>query len=240
MRLASDSAVSVALSTPSVILDMSSNSETRSTTALESKAPRPLFSYGTPRALPLLAWAITGDCKQTTLVATLVQPARVRICPVISPRQRLSGRCQRVKLDDLEVETYKPTPVVVEVLKSGPGLDSEKEVVEVVDADIYLWDGEHDALSGEDWDLATVVRERLNEWLDLFGGMELVGDADVVLDQLHECIVLDLPFRRGGFGHGCRNHAVNEHLIPLWALACVYQWFVHPSQRQSRQTCERM
>ena len=41
-----------------------------------------------------------------------------------------------------------------------------------------LWNGDLDAISTEDWDLETFIRERLDDWLELFGHMELVGDDE--------------------------------------------------------------
>jgi len=50
---------------------------------------------------------------------------------------------------------------------------------QMVDVDIYLWNGERDAVSVDRWDLDTFIRDRLNDWIELFAGMELVGeDAD--------------------------------------------------------------
>ena len=46
----------------------------------------------------------------------------------------------------------------------------------MVDADVYLWNGERDAVSVDRWDLDTFIREHLNDWIELFAGMELVGD----------------------------------------------------------------
>ncbi|KAI1751747.1 hypothetical protein F4782DRAFT_176923 [Xylaria castorea] len=42
----------------------------------ESK-PRPLFIYGTLHALPLLAWASTGDASNISAVSKLIQLATV-------------------------------------------------------------------------------------------------------------------------------------------------------------------
>ena len=78
---------------------------------------------------------------------------------------------QRKKLDHFEGESYKPTPVSVTVFRDG-------EPDEVVEADMYLWDGEMDCLSSEPWNLGRFVRERLDDWIDHFEGMELVGEDD--------------------------------------------------------------
>ncbi|KAG6372230.1 hypothetical protein JVT61DRAFT_8030 [Boletus reticuloceps] len=54
----------------------------------------------------------------------------------------------------------------------GGDYDAER-----VEADMYLWDGDPEDISKEGWDLVTFERERLVDWLELFGGMELVGDG---------------------------------------------------------------
>jgi hypothetical protein len=73
-------------------------------------------------------------------------------------------KSQRKKLDDFEGEAYMVTPVQVTI------------VGQMVDADAYLWNGERDAVSADCWDLDTFIRERLDDWIELFAGMELVGD----------------------------------------------------------------
>ncbi|KAF5570398.1 hypothetical protein FPHYL_1234 [Fusarium phyllophilum] len=120
----------------------------------ESSKPRPLFIYGTLRARPLLAWALTGDATNTELISTLARPAKVRGY----------ARYTRKKLDDFESEIYTPTSVDA-VLEDGS----------VVEADMYVWAGDQDALSDEPWELDTFVKERLEDWLDLFEGMEMIG-----------------------------------------------------------------
>jgi len=60
------------------------------------------------------------------------------------------GTSQRKKLDDFEGEAYVVTPVQVTVV-GGEG--------QMVDADIYLWNGERDAVSADRWDLDAFIRE---------------------------------------------------------------------------------
>ncbi|KAI1070149.1 hypothetical protein LB507_007942 [Fusarium sp. FIESC RH6] len=148
--------------------------------------PRPLFVYGTLRALPLLAWAITGDASNTNTVQRFAHPAKVhgyarfsvRHCdyPAVVEKESsevdgylliLETKSQRKKLDDFEGEAYKVTPVEV-VMEDGTK----------VEADMYVWDGDIERLSDEPWELEWFVNERLEDWLDLFEGMELVGDGD--------------------------------------------------------------
>jgi hypothetical protein len=44
-----------------------------------------------------------------------------------------------------------------------------------LDAFTYVWKGEAYALADEDWSFEYFETERLETWLELFGGMELVG-----------------------------------------------------------------
>ncbi|KAH7189580.1 AIG2-like family-domain-containing protein [Fusarium flagelliforme] len=146
--------------------------------------PRPLFVYGTLRALPLLAWAVTGDASNTSTVQRFAHPAKVHDytrlsvnhCDYPAVVKKESGEVdgylliletmsQRKKLDDFEGEAYKITPVEV-VMEDGTR----------VEADMYVWDGDMEKLSDEPWELEWFVKERLGDWLDLFEGMELVGD----------------------------------------------------------------
>ncbi|KIM36018.1 hypothetical protein M413DRAFT_449462 [Hebeloma cylindrosporum] len=146
---------------------------------------RPLFLYGTLRALPLLAWALTGDHRKhdqiipLTEAATLPGFSRLSIIGkdypalVREPSSTTDGllfrpqtRSQRRKLDDFEGESYEVTPVTVIVEKHG--------MQERVDADVYLWNGDAE-LSSLPWDLEVFKRDRLEDWLDIFSGMELVG-----------------------------------------------------------------
>lgn len=137
--------------------------------------------------MPLLAWALTGDSRKTDVVAPLVKPAELKgyarfsllgkDYPAVIKHDEASivdglllcpqDRSQRRKLDDFEGEAYAVAPVQVAVV----GEDGR-----MVDADIYLWNGERDAVSVDRWDLAAFIRERLDDWIELFAGMELVGD----------------------------------------------------------------
>ncbi|KAI1119772.1 AIG2-like protein [Nemania abortiva] len=160
----------------------------------ESK-PRPLFIYGTLRALPLLAWALTGDASNISAVSKLVQPAIIhgyarfslRNCdyPAVvkhKPQSSVDGyllilgtTSQRKKLDDFEGETYRLKSVAVTVLDCDGDSHKQKEQIE---ADIYVWAGDTDALIDTPWELESFEKERLQDWLDLFEGMELVGDDE--------------------------------------------------------------
>ncbi|RSL84298.1 hypothetical protein CEP51_004006 [Fusarium floridanum] len=154
--------------------------------AKQSTTPRPLFVYGTLRALPLLSWALTGDASNTEAVLPLLHPAKVygyarfalrnRDYPAVVQHEDASSvvdgyllllktTSQRKKLDDFEGEAYKVTPVSVELVD---GI--------TIDADMYVWDGDIGAVSTEPWELDTFIKERLEDWIDLFEGMELVGE----------------------------------------------------------------
>jgi hypothetical protein len=137
--------------------------------------------------MPLLAWALTGDSRKTDIVAPLVKPAVLKgyarfsllgkDYPALVKHDNTStvdglllypqDKSQRKKLDDFEGETYTVTPVQVTVVG---------EEDQIVDADIYLWNGDCDAVSADRWDLDTFIRERLEDWIQLFAGMELMGD----------------------------------------------------------------
>ncbi|KAI2629508.1 AIG2-like protein [Hypoxylon sp. NC1633] len=158
---------------------------------MSSSKPRPLFIYGTLRALPLLAWALTGDKSNIPAVTRLIQPAKVygyaRFSlrnldyPAVAvvkdkPDSSVDGyllmpetTSQRRKLDNFEGEAYKAVPVTVTISDSGK---------ETVEADLYLWVGDPDVLTVDPWELETFEKERLGDWLDLFEGMELVGESD--------------------------------------------------------------
>lgn len=137
--------------------------------------------------MPLLSWALTGDFRKTDVVAPLVKPAELKgyarfsllgkDYPALIKHDEAStvdglllcpqDKSQRKKLDNFEGDAYMVTPVQVTIVgEEGP----------MVDADIYLWNGERDAVSVDRWDLDTFIRERLDDWIDLFAGMELVGD----------------------------------------------------------------
>lgn len=143
--------------------------------------------------MPLLTWALTGDASNVTAVSKLVQPAKVygyarfslrnRDYPAVIKHELDSSvdgyllipeiTSQRKKLDDFEGEVYEPTPVSVTVFES----DGSPRV-EVVEADIYFWAGDTSILTTDPWELEIFEREKLESWLDLFEGMELVGGSE--------------------------------------------------------------
>ncbi|KHN94482.1 AIG2-like protein [Metarhizium album ARSEF 1941] len=151
--------------------------------------PKPLFVYGTLCAKELLAWALTGDSSNVDYIDTLIRPARV----YGFARYRLRGRdypaatvrgdsyidgylvsfqstSQRRKLDDFEGETYTPVSTRTCILDENNECSGEE-----IPADIYLWNGPAESLTQEPWELQVFVNESLEDWLDLFQGMELTG-----------------------------------------------------------------
>lgn len=65
------------------------------------------------------------------------------------------------KLDNFEGEAYLATTVNVRCFD------------EFVEATAYVWAGE-DTVSDEPWDLEKFEKDRLEDWLDLFEGMEFI------------------------------------------------------------------
>ncbi|KAI0555383.1 AIG2-like protein [Xylaria curta] len=154
------------------------------------------FSFtATLCALPLLAWALTGDSSKISAVSKLVRPARIygytrfslEHCdyPAVIKREPQSSvdgylliletASQQKKLDDFEGETYTLDSVDVTILDSNGKPQTEGETVE---ADIYLWAGDVNALTASPWELKSFEKERLEDWLDLFEGIELVGEDE--------------------------------------------------------------
>ncbi|KAI8721655.1 putative gamma-glutamylcyclotransferase [Fusarium sp. LHS14.1] len=148
--------------------------------------PRPVFVYGTLRALPLLAWALNDDASKPHDVARLARPAKVhgyarytlknRDFPAVIKQTDestvegslllLETTSQRNKLNDFEGEDYKATAVTVE-LEDGT----------TIDGDMYVWNGDMSDVSTEPWELDTFVKERLQDWIDIFDGMKLTGEG---------------------------------------------------------------
>ncbi|KAI9152007.1 hypothetical protein HJFPF1_09226 [Paramyrothecium foliicola] len=125
---------------------------------LAQPKPKPLFIYGTLSALPMLAWALTGDSTKTTLVAPLVRRAGVKSYmgsviafgdraadyPAVIPDAQsdvealllsLETPSQRRKLDDFEGYSFEAVSVSVDVL------DGQGQPCEVIKAGMYLWKG---------------------------------------------------------------------------------------------------
>jgi gamma-glutamylcyclotransferase (GGCT)/AIG2-like uncharacterized protein YtfP len=93
--------------------------------------PRPLFLYGTLRALTLLAWALTGDPTKEVQILPLTEPATLSCFarffiigmdyPALVHHESSSAvdglllrprtQSQRRKLEEFEGESYEISPV---------------------------------------------------------------------------------------------------------------------------------
>jgi len=144
---------------------------------------QPIFVYGTLMAPPLLAWVLTGSSENTTSVLSRRKRAHIsgfRRHPVrgsdypalvrtkgsivdgflVFPKDQAEWN----KLDNFEGEAYD------RILVCAVGEDGVE-----FEAYVYLWAGPEDALDTGEWDFAYFERERLEDWLALFGGMEMSG-----------------------------------------------------------------
>jgi gamma-glutamylcyclotransferase (GGCT)/AIG2-like uncharacterized protein YtfP len=165
--------------------------------SLQPKQP-PIFVYGTLMSTKMLSWVLTGDSSNYTqiedqsaakrLPATLYGYRRVPVkhsdYPAIIPAEPVdmvhgflvfpSTESQWKKLDDFEGEIYKRTLVRCHCSDAGPTQAGEKGFE--VEANVYLWvdDYEKLELDGE-WSYDIFEKERLDDWLELFSGMEMVG-----------------------------------------------------------------
>ncbi|KAM3509183.1 hypothetical protein MY11210_006438 [Beauveria gryllotalpidicola] len=158
-----------------------------------SKTPRPLFIYGTLRAKPLFAWALTGDSSRVADIAHMVKPALVskyiRLAvkhsdyPAVVRGSReedcvdgyllqMDTMSQRKKLDDFEGEIYMVESTIAKLVG-----DNDQPTGETLDADIYVWAGDKEMLEEKPWELERFIEERLDDWLDLFDGMEMADPA---------------------------------------------------------------
>ncbi|KAK4141928.1 uncharacterized protein C8A04DRAFT_38709 [Dichotomopilus funicola] len=133
-----------------------------------STTPKPLFVYGTLCALPLLAWALTGEATQVDAIKGMLCKATVSGYK----RYALYGSTQA---DDFEGEVYKVTPVTASIEPSEDDSEGGQDTIEV---DIYVWDGDMAQIFPEPWELDRFIADRLDDWLDLFDGMELVGSPE--------------------------------------------------------------
>lgn len=69
-------------------------------------------------------------------------------------------------MDDFEWETYRRECVQAHLTQSNT----------TVAANVYLWADEMEKLEeNKEWSFSYFVNNRLQDWLDLFEGMEMVG-----------------------------------------------------------------
>ena len=173
-------------------MEKGTENDSNRTSSASVGAPRPLFVYGTLRAKPLLAWALMGDSSRVDDLDHMIRPAQVTKYTRLAVKHsdypavirsskegdcvdryllQLDTRSQRKKLDDFEGETYAVESTTVNLLSSDGHPTGE-----TVEGDIYLWVGDKDMLTTEPWELGKFIEERLENWLDLFDGMEMVGE----------------------------------------------------------------
>lgn len=137
--------------------------------------------------MPLLAWALTGDSQNIDIVEPLVKLAHLkgytrfsligRDYPGVLKHDENStvdgllffpqNKSQRKKLDNFEGDEYAVAQLQVTVVG---------EEDRVIDADVYLFNGDSDDILAGPWDLDWFIRERLEDWVELFAGMRLIGD----------------------------------------------------------------
>ena len=150
----------------------------------ESQQRLPIFVYGTLMATPLLAWVLTGSSANASSVLSKRKrahisgfarhpvigsdyPALVRATESSIVDGHLvfpNDQAEWNKLDNFEGETYTRTTVEA-ITEDGTQ----------VEACVHLWAGSGDALSSGEWDFTYFKRQRLEDWLELFGGIEMVG-----------------------------------------------------------------
>ena len=126
----------------------------------------------------LRLWHIQPECQTINALQSniVTYPAVVKCAgdsTVYGYLIQLETQSQRTKLDNFEGETYIPVSVSASLLNA----DGEPNG-QIMDADMYVWDGEDSALSYEPWSLDYFIEERLDDWLDLFEGVELVGEDE--------------------------------------------------------------
>ncbi|KAF8899505.1 hypothetical protein CPB84DRAFT_1709637 [Gymnopilus junonius] len=159
--------------------------------------PRPLFLYGTLRALQLLACVLTSDPEELDQIRPLIQPAILRgySCVSIVGKEfpalvvvsddtnekslvhvdglllRPQTDLQRRKIHDFMGSAFKVIKVepLVILKKKEHGVQIEEKVK--VDADVYLWNGHLELVKGKPWSFTRFERENLAGWLEIYSGM---------------------------------------------------------------------
>ena len=150
--------------------------------------PQGIFVYGTLMAAEFLSWLLTGSSENHKAIISLRQPAtlthyrRVAVnhgdYPALIPgdmSDKVDGflivpasKSQWKKMDDFEGESYRRHCVQVHL----------PEEDRTVPAHVYVWHGNMDMLLPyKEWSFSYFREERLQDWLDLFDGMEMVGEA---------------------------------------------------------------
>ena len=148
--------------------------------------PKGVFVYGTLMAEEFLAWLLTGSSENYKAIISLRQPAilthyrRVAVnhsdYPALIPGGALdkvdgflivpASKSQWKKIDDFEGESYRRQCVHVYMPESN----------RTVPAHVYLWqENMEKLLPYKEWSFAYFKENRLEDWLDLFDGVEMVG-----------------------------------------------------------------
>jgi gamma-glutamylcyclotransferase (GGCT)/AIG2-like uncharacterized protein YtfP len=139
----------------------------------------PVFLYGTLMSCKLRSLILTGDQDDLNALPrpAVLQGYRRRVVegkdyPALLPGEKNDcvhgllfvprNSDDRRKLDNFEGEAYLATTVEVQCSD------------EIVEATAYVWGGDKDAVSDDPWDLEEFERDRLEDWLDLFEGMEFI------------------------------------------------------------------
>lgn len=149
--------------------------------------PHGIFVYGTLMAEEFLFWVLTGTFGNYNSIVSLRQHATLShyrhvavnhgdypalISGDVSDKVEgflinPSNKSQRKKMDDFEGENYSRQCVDVKLAQSGL----------TVRACVYVWQDSLDKLLPyRDWSFSFFKEHRLQDWIDLFDGMELCGD----------------------------------------------------------------
>ena len=150
--------------------------------------PQGIFVYGTLMAEEFLSWLLTGTSDNYKSVIAIRQPAvlthyrRIAVNNGDYPALILGSEFDRVegflivpssksqwkKIDDFEGESYCRHCVHVHLPQAG----------KTTPAHVYLWQENMDKLLPyKDWSFQYFRENRLQDWLDLFDGMEMVGEG---------------------------------------------------------------
>ncbi len=154
--------------------------------------PQGIFVYGTLMAAEFLSWLLTGSSENYKAIislrqsATLMHYRRVAVnhgdYPALIPgdmSDKVDGflivptsKSQWKKIDDFEGESYRRHCVHVHL----------QEEDRTVPAHVYIWQGNMDMLLPyKEWSSSYFREERLQDWLGLFDGMEMLGEGQYLL-----------------------------------------------------------
>ena len=151
--------------------------------------PQGIFVYGTLMAEEFLSWVLTGSSENHKSILALRQRAILRRhrriavnhadYPALiqgSEFDKVEGflvipanKSQWKKLDDFEGESYRRQLVQVELSHSS---------TTTVPAFVYVWQDALDKiLSYQDWSYEFFRKHRLEDWLNLFDEMKMIGET---------------------------------------------------------------